>query len=588
MPSKQHSPHVAALSLCLFLLPALPVGHAQSMQAPADQKAYKAARNTADPDAALTALHQFLHDFPDSKRVDDAHTAILQLLLANHGDRKREIYSEAKFLVSHAKAGEDRWNQENAVAYALAEAPPNGADLRSAEGWVQDALRGSTEAKLGASMTASALKYKAPPPNPAEIHGYYATGRAGVLQTLAEVFFHEGKMAASTSTLDEAAALDPHSGFVFTTRGQIALAGHREADALNDFELAQVYGGLTPALDPTLQRLYAEIHGGSGKSLDAEIDDRYRQLSPSPFTPAAHVTPAAGHTALLELFSGSGCEPCIGADLAVDGIVKAYPRDQAVVLVYDIHAPLPDPLANPDGVARSRFYSIPGTPTLFLDGQSVDAVYGTREEAGKRYSAIASSLDGELAKSSAVQIDLELNQVENPEVAAKATVVIDSAKLEAQQAAFAAAAARAVASGRSGAVSTSPSATLTTPSGLVLNFALVQKEIRYTGENGIRFHPMVVRALAKPSATGYPLAENGSATVTATFDLVTIRKGLSDYLQEFAKHNDRFGPVTFHKVDTSLPIDDLGVAAWVEDPATHHIFQATFLPLLAEKQVATK
>lgn len=114
---------------------------------------------------------------------------------------------------------------------------------------------------------------------------------------------------------------------------------------------------------------------------------------------------------------------------------------------------------------------------------------------------------------------------------------------------------------------------------LMLNFALLQQTVRYSGENGVRFHHMVVRALAKPVAEGFPINLTGSSTASAAFDPATISQSLETYLTAFEHHNSKFGTAHFLMKDTTLPLDQLAVAAWVEEPKTHHIVAASFVPL---------
>lgn len=108
---------------------------APAMQLPADQKAYRAALASPNTDAQIAALQAFLHDFPDSKRVPAARTKIFHLLLDAHPDRVKQINSLAKTMIESAGTGINRENEENSVAFELAEAPPNGVDLKSAEKW---------------------------------------------------------------------------------------------------------------------------------------------------------------------------------------------------------------------------------------------------------------------------------------------------------------------------------------------------------------------------------------------------------------------------------------------------------------------
>ena len=57
---------------------------------------------------------------------------------------------------------------------------------------------------------------------------------------------------------------------------------------------------------------------------------------------------------------------------------------------------------------------------------------------------------------------------------------------------------------------------------LKLQIILVEKQIRHLGENGIRFHPMVVRAFGGDKQEGYPINTNTKGTFVASFDLEAI------------------------------------------------------------------
>jgi len=56
--------------------PAAPV----KVQLPADQRAFKAAQGTVDPEQRLALLRQFVKDYPKSKRVSTAQFGILDVL----------------------------------------------------------------------------------------------------------------------------------------------------------------------------------------------------------------------------------------------------------------------------------------------------------------------------------------------------------------------------------------------------------------------------------------------------------------------------------------------------------------------------
>ena len=75
-------------------------------------------------------------------------------------------------------------------------------------------------------------------------------------------------------------------------------------------------------------------------------------------------------TILVELFTGAQCPPCVGADLAFDGLDRTYPPADVILLQYHLHIPGPDPLANADTEARADYYSreVDGTPTILFKG----------------------------------------------------------------------------------------------------------------------------------------------------------------------------------------------------------------------------
>ena len=68
-----------------------------------------------------------------------------------------------------------------------------------------------------------------------------------------------------------------------------------------------------------------------------------------PFEPEAFKAPAGwkGKTVLAELFTGSECPPCVGADIAFDALIESIPAKYLAVLVYHLPIPRPDPMINP-------------------------------------------------------------------------------------------------------------------------------------------------------------------------------------------------------------------------------------------------
>jgi len=569
--------------------PAVKPAGEPAMQLPPDEQAYKSARAIVNDDQRAAALQSFVHDFPDSKRADRARHLLLKVLLDHEPQDTARIHGLAQSIVDHADK-EQLPYKEYDVAYLLAEALPNGIDLKAAEAWAKDAVSLTTLSATTARMKASYAKYKLPMPSDAEIRDSWATFRAASLETLADVYFHEGMLAEASATLDQAQALNSTEssvvGAISLTRGQIAHALHNDTDALNDLELAEISGGVTPAAQKLLVDLYVAKHNGDGSGLDAELDQRYLALQ-KPIPTVVHAASPTGRTVLLELFTGSACDPCVAADLGLDAVLQTYPRSEVVALSLDQHIPEPDPLANADTTARFEYASGQGTPTARIDGVSLTGIGGDRKDVEKKFKTLVKAIDADLDTPSGVTLQLTATLTPAGTVTANADVqVADPKALEKLLAAKSEPETKD--SKPKNKIVPAPGAPAVEASKLVLNFALVQKEVRYSGENGIRFHSMVVRSIAKPSPDGFSVASAGHSGAAFTFDPASVSASLAKYLDAFAKHDDRFGATHFLITDTSLPLDRLAVAAWVEDPKTHKVVAAAFAPIGGSTQKAAR
>lgn len=578
------------LAACALTLPcSLP---AQNVQLPADRQALRAAQAEKDPAQKLDLLRQFLLSYPDSKQAAAAHKAIFATLVASFPDREKDIREEGKYQIDHADTPEDKADVENSLAYTLAEAKPNGVALPVAEAWVQNALSIITEAESDRYFKANYADPKDPPTSQT-LHDFYAHTREARLQTLGEIYLHEGKLLQAKQAVADGLTLSPTDGSLYDTKGMIAHAEHDNAAALDNLELASLYGGITESSTAVMMQLYRQANAGSDSTFTAHMDQRYKQVFPS-HPPATRTAIANGHTALVELFTGSGCDPCVAADLAIDDALSAYPTGQIVALEFDQHIPQPDPLANPDGVARAAYYGVQYTPWLVMDGISrdLDGFHGDRSNEIKMYDRLSKALDAEIPVNYTVGLNLSAAIDAAGTVTANASVSIGNPaslasglKAAASRNAADAAAVqqqaeemREVKKAR-GIAEAAPVVTPTSSSTpkLVLNFALAQDDVRYSGENGIRFHRMVVRAVSKPSATAFPVSLHGTTQANATFDTAALSQSLVQYLDRFEKHSERFGTITFLSKDTALPPDHLYVVAWVADPGTHQVVQAAIV-----------
>ena len=110
--------------------------------------------------------------------------------------------------------------------------------------------------------------------------------------------------------------------------------------------------------------------------LDEQLDTEYNATVP-PFVPKKYegrTDKSANKVAVMELFTGTQCPPCVAADVGYDGLIKSYKPQDVVLIQYHLHIPGPDPLTNADSVARSEYYNkvakgaIGGTPATCSTG----------------------------------------------------------------------------------------------------------------------------------------------------------------------------------------------------------------------------
>jgi hypothetical protein len=600
---------ILGLSLCFLVSgatflraqtqePAKPAPAAKK-QLPADERAWKAARATMDPEKRLEALRAFVHDYPKSKsRVSRAQDAILTTLVNHFPERAAEIDAQAKLLVKTGGKGLEGASKKTYIAFQLAEAGTAGADLPYAEKIAKDAADRMKEGPYDANLIKEYAKFKEPAPKPDEMHKQFANERAEALAVLADVYLREGKLEAAKPLVADAYGLDPLVDDVNSQRGRLALAQHEDALALESFERAQLLGAISKGDRATMMELYRKAHGDSDAGFAADLDARYASLYPASFEPAAAVQVTTGRTVLLELFTGSACGPCVGGDLAVEGLLHAYPRSEVIALAFDQHIPDPDPLANPDSLARADVYGVNSTPNYVIDGVKQD-IYGSDRSGSKElYGKLTKVVDGEASLASGVEVKLAATEAAGGLVQAEASVTLPgeaaiekaiAAKPKVEEPAKvdepAAKAKPAKKERKAKVAAPTPKPAETTVAAepvkphLAVNFALVEDEVRYSGENGVRFHRMVVRSLAKPADAGFEAHADGTATFDASFDPTSISRSLTSYLDGYEAQNDRFGKITFLTKDMTMQTSHLGVAVWVQDTVSHKVLQAAFVPL---------
>jgi hypothetical protein len=238
----------------------------------------------------------------------------------------------------------------------------------------------------------------------------------------------------------------------------------------------------------------------------------------------------------------------VGAGLAFDAAQERYTRNDLVVLNYHVHIPAPDPMVNPAGVKRREFYGVNSSPSYFFDGDS-DGGGGSADNAKSIFETkIDPAIEKHLAVAPGAKIALR--------AAATGSTVTARAQV-------------------SGVASKSEK--------LRLHIALAEDMVSYSGENGERFHPMVVRAMAldAKSEQGFALKPGKGGKFEYTFDLAKAVAEAKAHLEQFEKV-ERKGEYTFRQKKHEIT-GGLVVVAFVQDEATKKVLQAVYLKPAAAK-----
>jgi thiol-disulfide isomerase/thioredoxin len=366
-------------------------------------------------------------------------------------------------------------------------------------------------------------------------------GRATFLVTLGRLYLKQDKLDAAEKNLKDALAANPQ---LSTATLSLAEVYNRRGDvqnALTAYINAAATSKIPADARQQLNALYAKTHG-----LDEILDAKYLEANPPPFTVEPYKPSAkrTDHVVLAEVFTGSGCPPCVAADLAADLAMERYSRQELAVLIYHEHIPQPDPMTTPQTTARFDYYTagVPrrGVPTLAIDGVTTVGG-GARNQTKTVYDRITRQIEKDLEVPAGAQLKLD-TAMDGTTVTASATV--------------------------SKITSKSPD--------LKLHIVLAEEMLRYTGENGIRLHPMVVRSMAESDggSQGLSITSKDSQTFAWSFDLQAISAAIKKHLDEYEAGGHRGNTFTFTEKKYEIDPRDLVVAAFVQDEKTKAILQS--------------
>ncbi|HEV8146649.1 MAG TPA: hypothetical protein VGP79_09720 [Bryobacteraceae bacterium] len=505
---------------------------------PPEFKAYSTASSKADPVEKIAALEAFEKEFPKGNiSAITVRGAILDTILKEWpGDEKR-IQAQIKSMLAIAKKDELA-STNRRIANSLL---TGGVDFGRAEKFARKGLSLNKETAWITEQKAAITKRKGKMPTDEEFAKRYREQLASYQTTLGEILYKEGRSAEAEKYLKLAYDANQNSPVPMRLLATLAERRKDTAGAFDYMVTLRLSGRAEAKEIKRTEELFAKVKGDSSESLEEYLDNAYQKKYPNP----VHAEPyksSPGRTdraVLAEVFTGAGCPPCVAADLAFDVALERYARRDVVVLMYHQHIPRPDPMTNPATLSRAKFYKVGGVPSFAIDGKLASGG-GSRSYTPEMWQRINPDIEKrlELAPAGKVQVNAAL---EGSSVKVKASA--EGLKTESKE--------------------------------LTLQVALVEETLRYSGENGVRFHPMVVRGLGGPDEGGFKFDPAKPSPVEVTFDLAKIGEALKKHLDDYEKEKK----ITFSEKKSQIDRAKLGVVAFVQDEKSKEILQSVYVKL---------
>jgi hypothetical protein len=275
-----------------------------------------------------------------------------------------------------------------------------------------------------------------------------------------------------------------------------------------------------------------EVDGRIAK-LNDQLDKQFLQMA-IPFQPEVYAGRKAKseRVAVVELFTGAQCPPCVAIDIAFDAALKTYKPSEVVFLQYHLHVPGPDPLTNADTEAREQYYGsdLP-TPTTFVNGTKAALSGGFASMSKGKYEDLRKRIDEALETDTSAKLKLAVER-KGDTLDVKAEVG-DLKKIGDK---------------------------------MRLRFVLVEDVVHYPGVNNQRFHHHVVRAF--PGGVEGLALNKKNEKKSASVSLAEVRKSLDDYLTAANKK------MPFIDDDRPLDLKRLKIVALIQDEDSKEILQA--------------
>ena len=312
------------------------------------------------------------------------------------------------------------------------------------------------------------------------------------------------------------------------TQEEAWLKGDRELPQSRLLELWVKQHGSERGLEEYKQKIYADA-----------VNKIAEQIGP-PKTP-----PTGNRVSVMELFTGSQCPPCVGADLATGALEHLYPQSHLIVLRYHVHIPGADPMTNPENYSRfetllgSSAQNQLGTPTIFINGSKAPGnMGGYLDNAPRIGNDLKEAIQPALDDNSPLNLQLTATRHEG-EISVSAQLA-------------------GVPKAQAG--------------DLRVLLLLAEGDVKYQAQNGILRHEMLVRWMLN--------GEKGSV-LEPTGDFNFMTKTRVGDIREFLESSLKKAEETMEEEFKTIPMELKGLylIGFVHNPETNQILQAASVPV---------
>ncbi len=513
---------------------------------PTDARELSQAFSKKDPKAALNALAEFVADHPQSplsmmawetsimvSAIQDSAPEDVEQLIADY-NQAMAMWGSRLQQASQGNVGiilsQFKYNPDFSLKFVAA------ADKSITDESLKE-LKEQLKIARDGILTVQALRYvESDDVDRAEKAFNFLTKLRGKNPFNPAVLYGLARYQEKAKQTDEAIAL--YAEIVSLPRLEIFLQN----------EWAQKPGAPKRDLpSATLVKLWEAKHGKMD-GLEEFKDETYRKRVVAFADQPAAESPAGNKLVLCELFTGSGCPPCVGADIATGALEVTYPKTQVIVLRYHQHIPTPDPLTNADGEDRfSNYYHGQGTPTVVLNGAPVNNVGGYLPNSPDIYRGLKTLVNQQLDSKATVQVGVNARVVDGTLQLVANVTGLDQLGDEAKD--------------------------------VRLRLVIAEDEVHFLARNGVRGHEMVVRRMVGGPAGVEP--KDGKLSIKESIPLAELKSSLATYLKKYEEDEGIDFPAK------PLDLKRLHVVAFVQNDESKEILQTNAIAVTASASSAS-